>query len=81
MQPRTDALLAEALALPPEELDELFAGIVGHLTDWDPEAEAAWIDEADRRWKRLQRGETDTIPWQDMRSDALKNIEDADRPL
>lgn len=81
MQPKPQALLTEALTLPPEELDELFAGLVGHIAHWDPEIEAAWIEEADRRWRRLQSGETDALPWEDVRAAALQNIEDADRSL
>ena len=74
MQPKTEALLNEALKLPDSELDELFAGLVGRLSHWDPEIEAAWIEEAERRWQRLRTGATDTVPWDEVRAHALLSL-------
>lgn len=74
MQARTEAILNEALKLPENELDELFAGLVGRLTHWDPDIEAAWIEEAEHRWQRLQAGATDTVPWTEVRAQALLSL-------
>lgn len=74
MQAKTEALLNEALKLPDDELEELFAGLVGRLTHWDPDIETAWIEEAERRWQRLQSGATDTVPWAEVRAQALRNL-------
>ncbi|MBM2811901.1 MAG: putative addiction module component [Chloroflexi bacterium] len=63
MKPKTGALLTEALKLPPE--------VVGQLTQWDPDIEAAWIEEADRRWLRLESGATGSVPWDRLRDEAL----------
>ena len=75
MQAKTEALLSEALKLPDDELDELFAGLVGRLARWDPDIEAAWIEEAEHRWQRLRSGATDTVPWAEVRAQALRNLD------
>ncbi len=75
MQARTEALLNEALNLPDDELDELFAGLLGRMTQWDPDVEAAWIEEAERRWQRLRSGSTNTVPWDEVRTRALRDLE------
>jgi len=82
MHPETQALLTEALRLPDSELEELFAGIVGQLSRWDPDIELAWVEEAERRWQRLQSGETSSIPWEQVRGAALRSIAQAgDDPI
>ena len=34
----------------------------------EPDAEATWLQEAQRRWEEIERGETDTIPWEEVRA-------------
>ena len=34
----------------------------------EPDAEATWLQEAQRRWEEIERGETETIPWEDVRA-------------
>ena len=38
----------------------------------DPEAEAAWAVEAERRWQEIESGQVKTIPWEEVRADLLR---------
>ena len=64
MARRAEELYKEALALSPEERDELVR-LLTMQTDssWaSPEIEQAWIDECDRRYQEWQAGDVDAIP-------------------
>ncbi len=56
-----DALEAEALKLPPAERSHLLERLVASL-DADPEVEAAWALEADRREAELASGSVEAVP-------------------
>ena len=43
---------------------------------WDPEIEAAWVDEAHRRWKELKTGTSDAVPWVDVKASLFRTLED-----
>jgi putative addiction module component (TIGR02574 family) len=34
----------------------------------DPEAEELWAIEAERRWREIESGAVETIPWEDVRA-------------
>ena len=38
----------------------------------DPEVEAAWASEAERRWQEIESGQVKTIPWEEVRADLLR---------
>lgn len=60
------ALVAEALQLPPDDLDALIVSLLAHrdadLGDTPEEIEAAWVEEAERRVDAMERGE---VAWVD----------------
>ena len=61
MSTRLDSLEAEALELPPAERSHLLERLVASL-DADPEVEAAWALEADRREAELASGSVEAVP-------------------
>jgi putative addiction module component (TIGR02574 family) len=34
----------------------------------DPDVEASWAAEAERRWNEIKSGEVKTVPWEEVRS-------------
>jgi putative addiction module component (TIGR02574 family) len=34
----------------------------------DPDIEEAWAKEAERRWREIESGEVNTIPWEEVRA-------------
>ncbi|MDH3513113.1 MAG: addiction module protein [Gammaproteobacteria bacterium] len=64
MARKAEELYNEALALSPEEREELVR-LLTMQTDskWaSPEIEQAWLDECDRRYQEWQDGDVDAIP-------------------
>ncbi len=61
MTTRLEALEAEALKLLPAERSHLLERLVASL-DVDPEVEAAWALEADRREAELASGSVEAVP-------------------
>ena len=78
MSPRAQELLREAMALPIKERADLAAELLASLDDAaaeDPvEVEAAWAAEIERRARKVMRGETAGIPWEDVRRRAEANL-------
>jgi len=37
----------------------------------DPEVEAAWAAEAERRWQEIGSGQVKTVPWEEVRANLL----------
>ncbi len=71
MTDRAQALLREALTLPPDERADVAAELLASLdepTTEDPAAvEAAWAREIERRARRVLDGESAGEPWEDVR--------------
>ena len=71
MSDRAQALLREALTLPPEERADVAAELLASLDDStveDPAAvQAAWAKEIERRARRVLAGESAGEPWEDVR--------------
>ena len=40
-------------------------------TSSDPDVEAAWAEEAERRWREIQSGKVRTIPWEEIKGKLL----------
>lgn len=38
----------------------------------DPEVEAAWAAETERRWQEIESGQVKTIPWEEVRASLLR---------
>jgi putative addiction module component (TIGR02574 family) len=39
----------------------------------DPDVEAAWTAEAERRWQEIESGKVQTIPWEDVKAKLLSD--------
>ena len=64
-----DKLRAELLALPAEDRAELAHALLESLhEEADPEAEAAWIAELDRRAQAVADGTAKLVDWEDARA-------------
>ena len=63
MSPRLQRIEEEALRLPPEERESLAGVLVQSLEDAPTsEVDAAWIEEAERRYEQWRAGKTKGIP-------------------
>ncbi|NLE88042.1 MAG: addiction module protein [Myxococcales bacterium] len=67
---QADKLRAELLALPPNERAELAHVLLESLHDEepDPDAEAAWLAELDRRAQAVADGTAELVDWEDARA-------------
>lgn len=68
MNPTVDELVAQAERLPVADRELLLARLrltLPHAID--PEIEAAWIEEAERRLDAVDRGEMRSIPWDEAK--------------
>jgi Putative addiction module component len=70
MNPTIDDLLAQAERLSPEDREILLIRLKLAFGDTlDPDIEAAWIAEAQRRLDAVDRGESVPVPWEEVRKD------------
>src|SRR5262249_17252862 len=70
-----EALLADALRLSPEVRAELAAELLASLHGpADPEAEAGWAAEIERRVDAIESGSVSLEPWEDVKRRIEKNI-------
>lgn len=70
MTQRTQDLLREALALPVDERADVAAQLLASLDDEDiatEDIEAAWATEIEKRARRVLSGQSEGIPWEDVR--------------
>ena len=70
MTQRTQDLLREALALPVDERADVAAQLLASLEEEDiatEDIEAAWAVEIETRARRVLSGQSDGIPWEDVR--------------
>ena len=68
MTKATEAVLANALRLRPDERAELAAELLASLDGpADPDAEAAWALEIKRRVQGIEEGTIELEPWQDVK--------------
>lgn len=67
-------LFREALELTDNDRATLAGLLIESLeTEIDPDVEAAWAEEAERRWKEIESGSVKTIPWEDVRARLLSD--------
>lgn len=63
-----DAILAEALQLSPAEREDFAARLLDSLDGpADPDVEAAWGAEIQRRLREIDEGTAVCIPWEEVR--------------
>jgi len=60
-------LLDQALQLPEEDRAELAVRLLASVGEPAEEVERAWIEEAERRFGEIERGEVLTVPWSEVR--------------
>lgn len=65
-------ILEDALRLPPEARAAVASSLIESLdTEVDPDAEAAWAVEIERRLKEIDSGAVKLIPWAEARKRIL----------
>ena len=63
-----DDIIRKALALAPSDRAELLGLLIGSLDEGvEQGAEAAWVEEIDRRAQELESGAVRSIPWELVR--------------
>jgi len=71
-------ILKAALALPDDEreklADQLWESLDGAATS---EAEQAWADEIERRIDEADAGQAKTVPWSEVRAEAIEAVRQA----
>ena len=80
MTRRTQELLREALSLPADERADVAAQLLASLDDTedDPaDVEATWAVEIERRARRVLAGQSEGIPWEDVRKRADADLRKA----
>ena len=69
MTDRTRELLAEVLKLPLPERAEIAAEVLASIDgEEDADAEAAWLAEIERRGRRVLSGQSQGVPWEQVRA-------------
>ena len=59
----------EAFALPESDRATLAGLLIESLEPPpDPDVEELWAKEAERRWREIETGAVDTIPWEQVRA-------------
>jgi putative addiction module component (TIGR02574 family) len=75
----TKKLLDEALQLPPAERETLAGQLFDSLETDDPDAEAAWQTEIEKRIAELDRGAVELIRWTEARQMIFGDADDSER--
>jgi putative addiction module component (TIGR02574 family) len=69
MSTNADTILGTALTLPPDERAWLAEELIASLDQFrDPEIEAAWATEIERRIAEVESGEAETVSWEEARA-------------
>ena len=59
----------EAFELPESERATLAGLLIESIeAPPDPDVEEQWAIEAERRWRQIEAGEVETIPWEEVRA-------------
>ena len=73
-----ERIFAEAMALDPQEREELADALWTSLTSADrAEIDAAWLRECHRRAAEIERGEVVPMPGEQVMTDARKAVREA----
>lgn len=70
----TDELIAEVLRLPPQERARVAEELLSSLEEPEDVVEAAWAEELERRAHEVAEGKVQTIPWEIVQADILKDL-------
>ena len=70
----SDEILPAALALPAKERAKLAREILQSLQTPDPGADAAWIDEIDRRAQEIEDGTAQLVDWESARDQIANRL-------
>lgn len=68
MSPDALRLLDEALKLSDQDRVALASLLLESIGEPIDQIERAWLDEAERRFGEIERGEVQTIPWTEIRA-------------
>ncbi len=72
-------LLREASQLPENDRAELAGRLIQSLEGPpDPDVEAAWADEVERRIREIDEGKVKTIPWEQVRAELFGRSRERD---
>jgi putative addiction module component (TIGR02574 family) len=71
----TDELLAEALRLPRDERARVVEELWSSLEEPADDVAAAWAVELERRSKEVAEGAVQTVPWETVRAEIVKELE------
>ena len=66
MGAKAEELMDEVLALPEQARREFARELLVKLAI-ESDVLEAWYDEGERRWAEIERGEVETLPWEDVR--------------
>jgi putative addiction module component (TIGR02574 family) len=66
MGAEAEDLMDRVMALPEPDRREFARALLGKLVT-DAGVLEAWYEEAERRWGEIERGEVETVPWDDVR--------------
>ena len=70
-----EQIVEETRHWPPEKVGELVGRLTGDLHASDPETEAAWKQEIDRRIEEIQTGKVQGIPAEEVFEKAKRILE------
>ncbi len=71
----TDELLTEVLRLPRHDRARVAEELFSSLEEPDEAVAAAWAAELERRSQDIAGGRVQTIPWETVRTEVLKELE------
>ncbi len=77
MTSKAKKLLQEALQLSPAEREALASKLFDSLETADPDAEATWQAEIERRVAELDQGKVKPIPWPEARRMIFEDADDS----
>ncbi|MEO8196610.1 MAG: addiction module protein [Thermoanaerobaculia bacterium] len=71
----TDELLAEVLRLPRRERARIAEDLLSSLEEPDDAVALAWVGELERRSLDIAEGRVQALPWETVRSEILRELE------
>ena len=74
-----DEIFRQAAELPSSDRAELAGRLLDTLDgETDPNVEAAWAEEVERRIRQVDSGEVKLIPWEQVRAELFSRANDED---
>ncbi|WP_292451324.1 addiction module protein [Methylibium sp.] len=69
MNPNVEDIAAQASRLSADDRERLLERILASLVESDPDVDAAWNAEIERRVDAIESGEMRAIPWDEVKKD------------